>query len=274
MSPPLTGHRDDCSGAQRASWHPVLSLLSQSLSHPSLPFCLLLRQALMHAYIIGLGKAREAGTGWVRGGIHRKYSQEFTQWEDRTQVPDTVDIYCLLNLEICFKSVTRSRLACNIAMMLTRSWHIHLFYIKSVTCSLHLLTCASLNWHIFAYVVYLSTGEWVLAPFPERWPGRREAEPFQQRQLRPRLQCLPELLCCDRYNLIHARLILRRTHTAAAGQRHLQQGVRNKSVLRTQTRVINSSSAAMSFCIVSLHLPIWSTYQSTSLHPIIQVLKI
>lgn len=37
MSPPLTGHRDDCSGAQRASWHPVLSLLSQALSHPSLP---------------------------------------------------------------------------------------------------------------------------------------------------------------------------------------------------------------------------------------------
>ena len=74
MSPPLTGHRDDCSGAQRASWHPVLSLLSQSLSHPSLPFCLLLRQALMHAYIIGLGKAWGAGTGRVgeaeeRGGV-------------------------------------------------------------------------------------------------------------------------------------------------------------------------------------------------------------
>lgn len=76
MSPPLTGHRDDCSGAQRASWHPVLSLLSQSLSHPSFPFCLLFRQALMHAYIIiGLGKAQRAG---IKGGdVHR---ERFSGW--------------------------------------------------------------------------------------------------------------------------------------------------------------------------------------------------
>lgn len=82
MSPPLTGHRDDCSGAQRASWHPILSLLSQSLSHPSLPFCLLFRQALMHAYIMGLGKAWGAGTGWVGGGVQeifrRKHSKRIT----------------------------------------------------------------------------------------------------------------------------------------------------------------------------------------------------
>lgn len=92
----------------------------------------------------------------------------------------------------------------------------------------HLLTF--LHWHIFAFVVYLSTGEWVLTPIPEHWPGRREAEPFHQRQLGPRLQCLPELLCCDRYNLTHARLTPKRINTAAGGRGHLQQGARTSCI--------------------------------------------
>lgn len=92
----------------------------------------------------------------------------------------------------------------------------------------HLLTF--LHWHIFAFVVYLSTGEWVLTPIPEHWPGRREAEPFHQRQLGPRLQRLPELLCCDRYNLTHARLIPERINTAAGGRGHLQQGARTSCI--------------------------------------------
>lgn len=69
----------------------------------------------------------------------------------------------------------------------------------------HLLTC-----------VYLSTGKRVRSPVAECRPGRREAEPLHQRQLRPRFQCLTELLCCDRYNLIHATLIPERMHAGAA----------------------------------------------------------
>lgn len=64
--------------------------------------------------------------------------------------------------------------------------------------------------------VYLSTGERVLSPITEYRPGRCEAEPLQQCQLRPRFQCPTELLCCDRYNLIHATLIPERMHAGAA----------------------------------------------------------
>lgn len=189
MSPPLTGHRDDCSGAQRASWHPVLSLLSQSLSHPSLPFCLLLRQALMHAYIIGLGKAWGAGTGQVGEGgwwcsqnsqeiFRRKHSERITDSFLRYTrgFLQTYFIYCLLNWEICSKSSTQSGLACSPWVISTRSWHNLveceiILHRKCFDC--HLLTF--LHWHIFAFVVYLSTGEWVLTPIPEHWPGRRKA---------------------------------------------------------------------------------------------------
>lgn len=102
MSPPLTGHRDDCSGAQRASWHPVLSLLSQSLSHPSLPFCLALRQALMHAYIIiGLGKAQGAGAGVMFTAFTGNVQQETQQRGAFTQTHFT---YCHLNWEIGSKT--------------------------------------------------------------------------------------------------------------------------------------------------------------------------
>lgn len=86
-------------------------------------------------------------------------------------------------------------------------WNVKLLYIESVLIANYSHFSTDI---FFAFVVYLSTGEWVLAPIPEHWPGRREAEPFHQRQLRPRLQCLPELLCCDRYNLTHARLIPKR----------------------------------------------------------------
>lgn len=64
--------------------------------------------------------------------------------------------------------------------------------------------------------VCLSAGEWVLPPIPECQPGRCEAQPLHQRQLRPRFQCLAELLCCDRYNLIHAALGLKRMRAGAA----------------------------------------------------------
>lgn len=95
----------------------------------------------------------------------------------------------------------------------------------------HLLTF--LNWHFFFFLHLLSclsTGERVLAPVPERWPGGREAEPLHQRQLRPRLQRLPELLCCDRYNLTRAALLPNRANTAAVGQRRLQPGGPSSSV--------------------------------------------
>lgn len=74
--------------------------------------------------------------------------------------------------------------------------------------------------YIVASVVCLSAGERVLPPVPEHWPGRCEAQPLHQRQLRPRLQCLPELLCCDRYNTTGTRSSAKRVNTAAAGRRH------------------------------------------------------
>lgn len=153
MSPPLTGHRDDCSGAQRASWHPVLSLLSQSLSHPSLPFCLLLRQALMHAYIIGLGKAWGAGTGrvgeaeeggvWVFGGAHRKYSEG----KDHRELPQIhqgfpSDIFCVFSSEpgspLSFLHPKWAHRQEHTNQIMTQSggmWKIYFFFL--------------LHWHIF-----------------------------------------------------------------------------------------------------------------------------
>ncbi len=164
MSPPLTGHRDDCSGAQRASWHPVLSLLSQSLSHPSLPFCLLLRQALMHAYIIGLGKAWGAGTGRVGEGgwsclqnsqeiFRRKHSERITGSFLRYTrgFLQTYFIYCLLNWEICSK-------APKVGLHAVRDWYqpdhhtiwwnVELFYIESVLIATRSHFCTDIFLHL------------------------------------------------------------------------------------------------------------------------------
>lgn len=238
MSPPLTGHRDDCSGAQRASWHPVLSLLSQSLSHPSLPFCLLLRQALMHAYIIGLGKAWGAGTGrvgeaeeggvWVFGGAHRKYSEG----KDHRELPQIhqgfpSDIFCVFSSEpgspLSFLHPKWAHRQEHTNQIMTQSggmWKIYLFFYSTDTFS--------------SFAVRLSAGEWVLAPTPEPRPGRREAEPVQQRQLRPRLQRLPELLCCDRYNLTHARLIPKKnTHSCSRSRDICSEVVEHKHSVLT-----------------------------------------
>lgn len=80
----------------------------------------------------------------------------------------------------------------------------------------------------------LSAGKWVLAPTPEPRPGRREAEPVHQRQLRPRLQRLPELLCCDRYNLTHARLIPKKnTHTCSRSRDICSEVVEHKHSVLT-----------------------------------------
>lgn len=74
-------------------------------------------------------------------------------------------------------------------------------------------------------------GQRVLSPVPEHWPGRCEAQPLHQCQLRPRLQCLPELLCCDRYNTTRTRSSAKRVNTAAAGQRQRHRDCQANRVL-------------------------------------------
>lgn len=74
-------------------------------------------------------------------------------------------------------------------------------------------------------------GQRVLSPVPEHWPGGCEAQPLHQCQLRPRLQCLPELLCCDRYNTTRTRSSAKRVNTAAAGQRQLHRDCQASRVL-------------------------------------------
>lgn len=85
--------------------------------------------------------------------------------------------------------------------------------------------------YILASVACLSAGERVLPPVPEHWPGRCEAQPLHQCQLRPRLQCLPELLCCDRYNTAGTRSCAKRVNTAAVGERRLRRGCQASHML-------------------------------------------
>lgn len=153
------------------------------------------------------------------------------------------------------------------AVILTRSWH------SLVECEI-ILNIKSLNWkfqtatysqvHLsadifFAFVACLSTGEWVLSPIPECWPGRREAKPLHQCQLRPRLQCLPELLCCDRYNLTHATLIPERMRIAeAAGRRHLGGRFCRTHCSEHKYSVFSFVSAAKSLSrILSVEMWVW-----------------